>query len=72
MFASPRNGQPWGKFSVSKETIPSAVGGPDYGEESTIEFTFKEKVSETSGGPWPSLLLARLRFKPDAQDPTLL
>ncbi|KAF9647369.1 hypothetical protein BDM02DRAFT_2705085 [Thelephora ganbajun] len=72
VFASPRNGQPWGKFAVSTDTTPSVLRGPNYREESTIPFSYKAKVSETFCSPWHSLLLARLRFKPDAPDPTSL
>lgn len=69
VFASLRNGQPWGKFTVSAEAAP---GGPNYPEESTIPFSYNEKVSAVSSEDWHSLLLARLRFKPDAPDPTSL
>jgi len=72
VFGSPRNGHPWGKFTTSTDLTSSIVSGPNYQEVSTIPFAYKSKVSETSSGSWHSLLLARLRFKPDACDPTSL
>jgi len=57
---------------ISTDLTSSVVSGPRYSEESTIPFSYNSKVSETSSGPWDSLLLARLRFKPDASDPTSL
>lgn len=72
VFTSPRQDQPWGQFTVSRDTASSMLGGPHYSEESTIPFSYKEKVSLTSGDLRDSLLLARLRFKPDAPEPTSL
>ena len=71
VFASPRPGQPWGKFTTSDMT-PLVPSGPRYQEESTVPFSYKTKISETSGSQWHSLLLARLRFKPDVPEPTSL
>ena len=66
----PQNGQPWGKFSLSANMSSPMLGGHCYEEESAVPFSYKGKVSTTSGGEWHSLLLARLRFKPDMPDPT--
>lgn len=57
---------------MSTDLTSSIVSGPHYSEEPTTQFSYKEKISTTSSGPWDSLLLARLRFKPDASDPTSL
>jgi len=72
VFASPRQDHPWGKFNTSTDVTSSMLGGPHYEEESTTPFSYKAKISVTSAEPWHSLLLARLRFKPDAPEPTLL
>jgi len=72
VFASPRNGQPWGKFTTSTDISPSILDGFNDPEESATPFRYETKVSETSDSEWHSLLLARLRFKPDVPDPTSL
>jgi len=72
IFASPRPSLPWGRFSTSTDLTSSMLSGPRYQEEPTTPFSFKSKISVTSSDPWHSLLLARLRFKPDAAEPTSL
>ncbi|KII83772.1 hypothetical protein PLICRDRAFT_95753 [Plicaturopsis crispa FD-325 SS-3] len=75
VFSSPRTGNPWGRFSVDGELSPE-VGGPSYREElpGVTDPVFEQRVSNVgeSKGKWDSVLLARLRFKPDASEPTSL
>ncbi|KAH8825809.1 hypothetical protein DL96DRAFT_1670173 [Flagelloscypha sp. PMI_526] len=73
VFSSPRNGEPWGVFSTDT-AIPQEIGGPDYSETNTIKPRTASKVSKTrsNGDKWDTLLVARLRFKPDIAEPTSL
>ncbi|KAF9780733.1 hypothetical protein BJ322DRAFT_278471 [Thelephora terrestris] len=72
VFTSPRPGRPWGEFATTEDTTSSTLTGPHYKEEPTTPLIYHHKVSEVSGEPWHSLLLARLRFKPDSPEPTSL
>jgi len=70
VYATPKDGQPWGIFS--NDTVPESDCGPTYDEPSDtitnrVEAT---KVSSHAGGSWDAVLLARLRFKPDVLEPT--
>jgi len=67
---SPRNGQPWGVFKTDT-VIP--VGGPSYSEDVQGAPKWAEKVSPSQASkPWDTVLLARIRFKPDSDQPTAL
>ncbi|KIY53195.1 kinase-like protein [Fistulina hepatica ATCC 64428] len=68
VFSSPRSGLPWGTFTTDTE-VNGAYGGPSYQEP--VAPVSSSKIS-TWGGPWDSVLLARLRFKPDVLEPTSL
>ena len=72
VFSATRNGQPWGEFTFSSDLSSSFLGGPRY-EEPVGAPQYSRKIS-TSGnnGRWDSVLLARLRFKPDSTEPTSL
>jgi len=68
VFASPKAGQPWGMFTTDSEY--EGVGfPPDIPAENTRQSA--SKVS-SHGGEWDTVLLARLRFKPDNIEPTTL
>ncbi|RPD53287.1 hypothetical protein L226DRAFT_572810 [Lentinus tigrinus ALCF2SS1-7] len=71
VFSATRVGEPWGEFSFSFDPKFSASKGLNYKEE-PIEPQYTEKVSMMLGKDdcWESVLLARLRFKPDQADPT--
>jgi hypothetical protein len=75
-FSSPKPGQFWGTFTTDTE-IPPELGGPTYHEEvpgnRMANSQSANKVSMV-GGPnaWNTVLLARLRFKPDVLEPTSL
>lgn len=72
VFSAPRAGATWGAFSEDTDLSPVLAGGPLYGEVSTASIS-ANKVSEVGRGPkWDSVLLARLRFKPDVLEPTSL
>ncbi|PPQ72431.1 hypothetical protein CVT24_003126 [Panaeolus cyanescens] len=67
VFLSPSAGQPWGMFTTDKN---AGENGPSYPDEiGDIPFDCHSKVSNV-GEPWTSVLLARLRFKPDVLEPT--
>jgi len=83
-----RPGQPWGAFEAidAYHMIPrphagglgssqhSAMSGPVY-EEPVASVVSASKVSQSARGgneAWPAVLLARLRFKTDATEPTSL
>jgi abelson tyrosine-protein kinase 1 len=71
-FASPAVGSKWGMFARDTQLSPELLAGPS-GTESAVPSVFASKVSDVRrSGPagWDSVLLARLRFKIDAEDPT--
>ena len=73
VFSATRSGAPWGEFSFSFDLPESFLGGPKYEEERVGSPQYAEKVSAFgNNGRWESVLLARLRFKPDQTDPTSL
>ncbi|KAG7443780.1 uncharacterized protein BT62DRAFT_995815 [Guyanagaster necrorhizus] len=63
----PRNGQPWGVIKTDNE-VPSELG-PSYHED--LPFVSASKVSR-NGSRDVTILIARLRFKPDVLEPTSL
>ncbi|KAA1466979.1 hypothetical protein DENSPDRAFT_63475 [Dentipellis sp. KUC8613] len=75
IFTAGRPGAPWGAFSTTTGDLSSSMtGGPQYHEEIVGSSLSANKVSKTkpSGASWDSVLLARLRFKPDVAEPTSL
>lgn len=74
VFSAPKPGQSWGAFTTDTE-LPSELGGPSYHEEipgnSMASSQSANKIS-ISGAPSATVLVARLRFKPDVSDPTSL
>ena len=66
VYATPKNGKPWGAFTTDKE-VPRELG-PSW-EEASDTLVQESKVSD-HGGVWNTVLLARLRFKPDVLEPT--
>jgi hypothetical protein len=73
VFSSPRGGQDWGTFTADTE-LPSELIGPSYHEQVPGNRMSASKVSMVAGAnnTWNTLLLARLRFKPDVAEPTSL
>ncbi len=74
VFSAARTGHAWGEFSFSFDLSTSFLGGPKYEEEPVGNPQYARKVS-TSGNPgnkWDTVLIARLRFKPDSVEPTSL
>ncbi|KAL1746636.1 hypothetical protein HDZ31DRAFT_33729, partial [Schizophyllum fasciatum] len=65
VYAAPGQGQPWGAFTCDAATD---VAGPSY-EDSLPERVTASKVSGSGDAP-RTVLLARLRFKPDEKEPT--
>lgn len=68
VYTSQKVGQPWGTFTTDAD-VESGTGPSYDGDELDIPRISASKVSR-HGGPWSAVLLARLRFKPDASDPT--
>ncbi|KAL0952988.1 hypothetical protein HGRIS_007199 [Hohenbuehelia grisea] len=69
IYSSQREGQPWGTFTTDTEVSPG-LAGPSYHEE-LGDIQCASKVS-VSGGAWDTVLIAKLRFKPDVLEPTSL
>lgn len=67
VYATPKNGRPWGMFTIDTK-VPRELG-PSYDEPGDILPVQSSKVSN-HGGAWNTVLLARLRFKPDVLEPT--
>lgn len=76
VYTGARPGQPWGYFSTtSTATLSnSMLGGSVYHESMEGNTDSASKVSsvQSSSAPWDTVLLARLRFKPDVAEPTSL
>ncbi|KAJ8507429.1 hypothetical protein ONZ45_g10193 [Pleurotus djamor] len=70
IFGSQKAGHPWGRFTT--DTASSQDNGPSYSESETPEPQVASKVSIVGNGPWDSLLIAKLRFRPDIAEPTSL
>ncbi|KAK2463882.1 hypothetical protein APHAL10511_004054 [Amanita phalloides] len=70
VYAAPRNGQPWGAFTTDTQVSPK-IGGPVYHEALSVTPSSASRVSAAGEG-WNSVILARLRFKPDIPEPTSL
>ncbi|KAI8992712.1 hypothetical protein BD414DRAFT_412646 [Trametes punicea] len=70
VFEAPSRGHPWGEFTFSFDRKSTPLGEPQEDEQRSL--THAEKVSKCGDNRWLSLLLARLRFKPDQSEPTLL
>ncbi|KAF7289164.1 Protein kinase domain-containing protein [Mycena indigotica] len=68
VYSSPKGAQPWGTFTTDSEL---EQGGPSYNEPIHGTPVSASKVSQ-AGGPWETVLVARLRFKPDVLEPTSL
>ncbi|KAJ4490744.1 hypothetical protein J3R30DRAFT_3277483 [Lentinula aciculospora] len=71
VFNSSRARQPWGTFSTDTET-PYEFGGPSYHEPVSGRPLSANKISSQGICPWQTVLIARLRFKPDVSEPTSL
>ncbi|TFK37240.1 hypothetical protein BDQ12DRAFT_214347 [Crucibulum laeve] len=69
VYSSSKVGQPWGMFTTDTEAIKQ-LGGPSYNEPVDTHRLSASKVSDNGGDKWDSVLLARLRFKPDVLEPT--
>ncbi|KAJ6587171.1 hypothetical protein DFH09DRAFT_1308232 [Mycena vulgaris] len=70
VFSSTKSGQPWGTFTTD---TGSELAGPYYHEPAVSNPLSASKVSSNStGNVWDTVLIARLRFKPDVLEPTSL
>ncbi|KAJ3730506.1 hypothetical protein C8R42DRAFT_650363 [Lentinula raphanica] len=71
VFTSSKSRQPWGRFSTDTET-PLELGGPSYHEPMSGNPVSAQKISPQDSYPWSTVLVARLRFRPDILEPTSL
>ncbi|KAJ3994635.1 hypothetical protein F5050DRAFT_1575245 [Lentinula boryana] len=71
VFTSSKSRQPWGRFSTDTK-LPFELGGPSYHEPVSGSPVSANKISPQGTYPWSTVLMARLRFKPDALEPTSL
>ncbi|KAL0568180.1 hypothetical protein V5O48_013817 [Marasmius crinis-equi] len=71
VYASTRSKRPWGTFTTDT-ALPGEIGGPRYDEPVSAKQINNSKVSNNSDGTWDTVLIARLRFKPDVLEPTSL
>ena len=73
MFAPARVGDAWGQFTLTsaEQAVPPSSG---MGTQDMVGADTAQNVSvvKSSSEPWDSVLLARLRFKPDTPEPTSL
>jgi abelson tyrosine-protein kinase 1 len=68
-----RVGETWGKFSTTTDLSTSIQGGPMYGHNEAVPLMLaSSKVSTVClpSEPWDTVLLARLRFLTDRDEPT--
>ncbi|THH14319.1 hypothetical protein EW146_g5999 [Bondarzewia mesenterica] len=76
VYTGARPGEKWGAFSTTTADLSSSIiGGPMYREEMIGDSLSASKVSQvkvSSSSAWDTVLLARLRFKTDAAEPTSL
>ena len=69
VYAGQKVGQPWGTFTTDAGVAPGT--GPSYfGDEPDVPRISASKVSRHGDPEWSAVLLSRLRFKPDAVEPT--
>ena len=73
VFASPHEGDPWGEFTLTsaEQAMDPSM---DTGQQDMVGAVTASNVSlaKNSSEAWDSVLLARLRFKPDITEPTSL
>lgn len=70
VFSSTKSGQPWGTFTTH---TGSELAGPYYHEPVISNPLSASKVSSNNtSNVWDTVLIARLRFKPDILEPTSL
>ncbi|KAJ7091133.1 hypothetical protein C8R44DRAFT_412775 [Mycena epipterygia] len=70
VFSSTKSSQPWGTFTTD---TGSELAGPCYHEPVVSNPLSASKISSNStGNVWDTVLIARLRFKPDVLEPTSL
>lgn len=68
VYATLKNGKPWGAFTTDTEVPPEL--GPSYSEAGDSIIPVQGCKVSNHGGPWDAVVLARLRFKPDVMEPT--
>lgn len=70
VFSSAKTGNPWGTFTTDT-ALAAEFGGPSYCEPEAGSALCVSKVSNEDG-PRKTVLVAKLRFKPDVLEPTSL
>lgn len=73
VYNDKRLGQKWGQFTPD-EALPDATTAEGWNErdEHPVDnlFSCKVSVNGDSAKGWDALILARLRFRPDEEEPT--
>ena len=69
VFANAKTGHEWGMFTTDTDL---AVVGPSYHEDLLENTRICANKVSTVGNSWDTVLVARLRFKPDSPEPTSL
>lgn len=72
VFSSQKTGAAWGVFSTDTELPPIMAGGPSYHEDAGVHSSANKISIVRSSRTWDTVLLARLRFKTDVEEPTSL
>ncbi|KAF8154194.1 hypothetical protein B0H34DRAFT_80502 [Crassisporium funariophilum] len=70
VFSNQKKGHPWGTYTTDTN-MPNGCSGPRYDEPMREEQDCANKISLV-GDPLKAVLVGRLRFKPDAMEPTSL
>jgi abelson tyrosine-protein kinase 1 len=73
VYATPKIGKPWGAFTTEVAPVLEAAYNlvTPFNEESYTGMPVQDSKVSSHGNPWDTVLLARLRFKPDVLEPTI-
>ena len=74
MFSPARVGHTWGEFALTSAEQGLVPSNETEQQDLMVGAVTASNVSRVKGSsePWDSVLLARLRFKPDLPEPTSL
>lgn len=74
MFSPARVGRTWGQFTLTSAEQGLEPSGETVQQDLMVGAVTASNVSRVKGSSelWDSVLLARLRFKPDLAEPTSL
>ena len=72
IFSAQKNSRPWGEFELDTDVSSSGLAGPKYVEPIDPALSAYKVSDVNPSKKWDTVLLARLRFKPDVPEPTSL